>query len=85
MKRLLFSPNGWLDYISWQKTDKNVQLRIDGLTKEICLDPFSSKSQAVQLKFDLSEIWTRKIDFEHRIVYRVTSDSVHIIQCRYHF
>ena len=68
MRKLIFSPNGWLDYIYWQKSDKTVQIRIDELSKEICLDPYSISARPVKLKFEMSEVCTRKINFEHRLV-----------------
>lgn len=85
MRKLTYSPNGWLDYIYWQKSDKVVQQKIDNLTKEICKTPYSGLAKPVQLKFDMSTIWTRRIDLEHRIVYRVKEQEIQVIQCRYHY
>ncbi len=85
MRRLVYSPNGWLDYIYWQKSDKVKQALIDALAKEICRDPFEGEAKPVQLKFDLSNIWSRRLDLENRIVYRVTDEAIQILQCRYHY
>ncbi|MFC5002626.1 Txe/YoeB family addiction module toxin [Dactylosporangium cerinum] len=32
-----------------------------------------------------SEFWSRRIDQEHRLVYRIVDDMVQIVQCRYHY
>lgn len=85
MKKLVYSPNGWLDYIYWQKSNKAFQRELDKLTLEICQDPFGGRGNPTQLKFDLKSIWTRRLDLEHRIVYRVVNDTVQILQCRYHY
>ena len=85
MRRLIYSPNGWLDYIYWQKNDKSVLEKIDDLAKQICKDPYEGTAKPVQLKFDLSNIWTRRLDLENRIVYRVTEETIQILQCRYHY
>lgn len=85
MRRLLFSPQGWLDYIHWQKSNKVLLKEVDLLTAEICKDPFEGKGNPTQLKFEMNEIWTRRLDLEHRIVYRVTDRTIEVIQCRYHY
>ncbi|WP_109829962.1 Txe/YoeB family addiction module toxin [Reichenbachiella versicolor] len=85
ISQIKYSPNAWLDYIYWQKTDKSVQQLIDQTIEKICNDPYGEESKAIQLKFDLSEIWSRRIDLENRIVYRVVEDTVEIVQCKYHY
>lgn len=80
-----YSPNAWLDYIHWQKTNKKVQESIDDIVAEICKNPFGGESRAIQLKFDLSDIWSRRLDLENRIVYRVVGDTLEVIQCKYHY
>ena len=37
------------------------------------------------LKGDLSGYWSRRITDEHRLIYCVYPDRLHIIQCRFHY
>jgi toxin YoeB len=37
------------------------------------------------LKHSLQGFWSRRINQEHRLVYRVVGDQVQIVQCRYHY
>ena len=37
------------------------------------------------LRGELSGFWSRRIDREHRLVYRITKDDVEIVACRYHY
>jgi len=85
MKRLIFSKNGWEDYLSWQKEDKKILRKINMLIKEIQRLPYEGKGKPEPLKYDLSGFWSRRIDREHCLVYRVTVDDVIIYSCRYHY
>jgi toxin YoeB len=37
------------------------------------------------LRGELSGFWSRRIDREHRLVYRIKDDDVEIVACRYHY
>jgi toxin YoeB len=83
--KLVFSDNAWEDYLYWQKTDKKILRRINKLIKEIKRNPFEGIGKPEPLKHALSGFWSRRINDEHRIVYKATSDSIHIAQLRYHY
>lgn len=83
--KLVFSSNSWEDYQYWVKSDKKVLKRINLLIKEIIRDPFEGIGKPEALKHGLSGFWSRRINEEHRIVYRVDGDYLHIIQLRYHY
>ena len=83
--KIVFHPNGWEDYLYWQQTDKQTLKRINTLIKDIERNPFEGIGKPEALKFDLSGFWSRRIDGEHRLVYGVKDDEVHILACRYHY
>jgi toxin YoeB len=83
--KITFHPNGWDDYLYWQQNDKKVLKKINNLIKEIMRNPFEGTGKPEPLKFDLSGFWSRRIDQEHRIVYRVEKNDLHILTCRYHY
>jgi toxin YoeB len=83
--KLIFSDNAWEDYLYWQKTDRKILSRINTLIQEIKRNPFEGIGKPEPLKHALSGYWSRRINDEHRIVYKLTSDAVHIAQLRYHY
>ena len=83
--KLFFSDHAWDDYLFWQKTDKKILSRINTLIKETKRNPFEGIGKPEPFKHALSGYWSRRINDEHRFVYRVTEDSIHIAQLRYHY
>jgi toxin YoeB len=83
--KLIFSENAWEDYLFWQKTDRKMLKRINRLIHEIMRDPFTGPGKPEPLKHGLSGYWSRRINDEHRIVYRPAEDAVLIAQLRYHY
>jgi len=83
--KLIFSDHAWEDYLYWQQTDKKILGRINTLIKDIKRNPFEGIGKPEPLKHALSGYWSRRINEEHRIVYKASSDSIHIVQLRYHY
>ena len=83
--KLTFSSNAWDNYLYWQKTDKAKLKRINKLIKEIQRNPFEGIGKPEPLKHGLSGYWSRRINDEHRIVYKVAGNSLLIAQLRYHY
>ena len=83
--KLIFSENAWEDYLYWQKTDKKILRRINSLINDIKRNPFEGIGKPEPLKHALSGYWSRRINDEHRIVYKASSDSILIAQLRYHY
>ncbi len=83
--KLVFSEQAWEDYLHWQQTDKKSMRRINALINEITRTPHSGTGKPEPLRHALSGYWSRRINEEHRIVYKVADDSVLIAQLRYHY
>ena len=83
--KLIFSEKAWEDYLYWQKTDKKILRRINLLIQDIKRSPFEGIGKPEPLKYDLSGYWSRRIDDEHRIVYKVQNDAILLSQLRYHY
>ena len=83
--KLVFSDDAWDDYLCWQKTDKKILLRINRLIKETKRSPFEGIGKPEPLKHALSGYWSRRITDEHRFVYKVPGNAIHIAQLRYHY
>ncbi|MCE2951971.1 MAG: Txe/YoeB family addiction module toxin [Alphaproteobacteria bacterium] len=82
---LLFTDEAWEDYLYWQAPDKSVLRKINSIIKEIKRSPFDGTGKPEPLKYDLAGYWSRRLTSEHRLVYKVTEESIVIVQCRYHY
>lgn len=85
MSKFLFTEDAWEDYLYWQTQDEKILKRINQLLQDIERNGYNGIGKPEPLRGDLSGFWSRRIDDEHRIVYRVTEDRVEIIQCRGHY
>ncbi|MFT5114252.1 MAG: toxin YoeB [Parasphingorhabdus sp.] len=83
--KLVFAEKAWEDYLYWQKADKKIVKHINALIKHICRAPFEGTGKPEPLKHGLSGYWSRRINDEHRIVYKFENDSIFIVQLRYHY
>ena len=82
---IAFHPQAWDDYLYWQQTDKAILRRINTLIRDIQRDPFAGIGKPEPLKFNYSGYWSRRIDDEHRIVYKVDDDEIILAQLRGHY
>lgn len=82
---LVWLPLGWEDYVYWQNADKKILKRINLLIKDALRDSFQGIGKPEPLKANFSGWWSRRIDGEHRLVYKVEGDNLIIMKCRYHY
>jgi toxin YoeB len=83
--KLIFSERAWEDYLYWQETDRRLVARIHQLIREIQREPFSGIGKPEPLRHAFQGYWSRRINDEHRIVYKIRDESVLIAQLRYHY
>ena len=83
--KLTFSTKAWEQYLYWQTTDKKILKRVNLLTKDIQSTPNEGIGKPELLKHGLSGYWSRRINDEHRIVYKKQDDTILIAQLRYHY
>jgi toxin YoeB len=81
-----FTPRGWTDYRSWIDGDLKTLAKIMALIEDARRSPLRGLGKPEPLKEDLAGWWSRRIDDEHRLVYRVTgqgeAQQLQIAQCR---
>ena len=84
-----FSDGGWEDFVYMSEKEKKLAAKIRKLIKEIRRQPFEGMGKPEALKHDYAGYWSRRIDQEHRLVYRIVGERAErtcfIIQCRYHY
>ena len=83
--KLIFADVPWDDYVYWQKQDQRMVERINTLIRETQREPFAGVGKPEPLKHALSGYWSRRINDEHRMVYRVEGDALMIAQLRFHY
>jgi toxin YoeB len=73
------------DLRRWIETDRKTALRVLDLMTAILDDPFKGIGKPEPLRHDFAGSWSRRINQEHRIVYRVFADRIEFVQARYHY
>jgi len=82
---LAWAEAAWEDYLFWQKTDKKTLKRINTLIKDVTRQPFKGLGDPEPLKHNWAGYWSRRIDREHRLVYKCMDNTIIVVQCRYHY
>ena len=80
-----FSNFAWEDFTYWIENDKDMVLKIKELLKSIKQDPFKGIGKPEPLKFGLKGYWSRRINDEHRLIYRVTDVQIEVVKCYGHY
>ncbi len=77
--------DAWEDYLYWQRQDRKTLKRINSLLKDIDRNGYEGIGKPEPLKDNLSGWWSRRIDDNNRIVYRIHRGRIEIIQCGSHY
>jgi toxin YoeB len=83
--QLVFSSRAWAEYLHWQTSDGRTAGRINALIREMLRTPFSAIGKPEPLKHALQGWWSRRIDGQHRMVYKVVGEQLWIAQLRFHY
>ena len=85
MKSILFEKTAFEDIAYWIKTDVRMMKKIIQLLENIQQSPYEGLGKPEALKHQLQGHWSRRIDAEHRLIYRIDDVAIIIISCRYHY
>jgi toxin YoeB len=85
MLELVFMPKAWEDIGWWVKTDVKALKKIHALLDNCCDTPFAGLGQPEALKANYSGYWSRRINLEHRIVYKVETKRIVVHSLRGHY
>lgn len=83
--RVVFDEDAWDDYQHWALNDRAMLKRLHRLIEDCIRSPFSGIGKPEALREDFSGWWSRRIDGEHRLVYRLEGNALVIAQCRFHY
>ncbi len=73
------------DYRYWKTNQPGKAAKIKALLENILDTPFTGIGKPEPLMFEFHGYWSRRIDREHRLVYKVEGDTVVVVACRYHY
>jgi toxin YoeB len=84
--KINFTETGWHDYVYWESQDKKTLRRINNLIEDIARNGNDGIGKSEPLRNDFSGWWSRRIDYNNRLVYRLIGDeAVEILQCKGHY
>jgi toxin YoeB len=85
MLNIEFMPKAWLD-LGWfvQNDLKNIK-KIYTLLENTIKNPFEGIGQPEPLKSNYKGYWSRRINLEHRIVYKVEDDRIVVFSLKGHY
>lgn len=85
MRKIVFHSSAFEDFTNWATINIKIFNHLKTLIKESARNPFTGIGNPEPLKFDKKGYWSRRINSEHRLVYKVTDDMIIIISCKYHY
>jgi toxin YoeB len=83
--KFVFVEESWEDYLYWQQIDKKKLKKINELLNDIARTPFEGLGEPEPLRHKYAGFRSRRIDDEHRLIYRVQNDEIQIVKCRFHY
>jgi toxin YoeB len=82
---IVFEQGAFEDFTNWASEDKQLYKRVVSLIKETARNPYTGLGKPEALKHELRGYWSRRINDEHRLVYKVEADRLIVISCKYHY
>lgn len=80
-----FEIKAWQDIGWWAIHEPIMVKKIWELVNDISKHPFEGLGKPESLKGNLKGYWSRRIDQEHRIVYRVRPEEIIIVSAKGHY
>jgi toxin YoeB len=85
MRRLVFDSGAFDDFCHWSVENKKIFNKILSLIKNIDRTPSKGIGKPEPLKFNRKGYWSRRINDEHRLVYKVDEQNIYIASCKGHY
>lgn len=85
MRTVSFHSDAWQDFTDIAAKEPKLFERLVRLINETARNPFTGIGKPEPLRHQLKGWWSRRINDEHRLVYRVTEESIVITSCRMHY
>ena len=83
--KIIFTEIAWEQYLYWQKHSKKITNDINALLKDISCNHYAGLGKSERLKYKYQGFWSRRINREHRLIYKVKNDVIYITKCRFYY
>lgn len=84
-EKIIFEKTAIKELTDWKGLNKQIYQRIVKLIKDIQINPFGGIGKPEPLKYDKQGYWSRRINKEHRLVYKIQDNSIIITSCKFHY
>jgi toxin YoeB len=85
VRNIAFHADAFEELRAWAETDKKLHLKILDLLDDVARSPFTGLGKPEPLKGEWQGYWSRRINDEHRLIYRVTDTEIVVMRCRGHY
>ncbi len=82
IRSIVFTATAREDLVFWEESNPGTVQKINALIESILEDPSSGIGKPEKLKYELSGMWSRRINHRDRIIYEVANDTLIILQLR---
>ena len=83
--KIVFNERAWEEYIYWVSENRNIVKKINELIKDIIKNPYGGIGKPEKLKYDKKDLYSRRINLEHRLVYHIENEKLIITSCKYYY
>ncbi len=83
--KIVFSPQAHEDLSHFREHAPKMAEKIKRLLEDVGRTPYEGLGKPEPLKYGLSGFWSRRINREHRLVYKVEAGVIYVVSCRYHY
>lgn len=85
MRNVAFTSIAFQEYNEWFEINNQLISRIKVLIRDIDREPFKGIGKPEPLKGNWAGYWSRRIDQEHRLIYKVSDSQILIAKCKGHY
>ena len=83
--KVLWHEDAWKEFEYWLDKDLIKAKKVRKLIQEIQRTPYEGMGKPEALKHSLQGWYSRRINLEHRLIYKVDKDTLYILNCKYHY
>ena len=85
MRKIIFSPTALAELSLFKSGNQKLVFKIIELINDIQKNPFQGLGKPEPLKGNYQGYWSRRINDEHRLFYKVSDDAIEIFSCYGHY
>ncbi len=84
-KSIILDPRAQAELKYWHQHEPQLFEKADQLIQNILQMPFTGLGKPEPLKYSRRGLWSRRITQEHRLIYSVQNETIHLLSCKGHY